>query len=91
MVVAHGYDLDSQFFLAIDAGLVIPAVSHTPTDEEIRAALELIEDCVCDFPFDCDASKAHFRAAMFLPFVIGAIPGPTPLGVRRTLVLSGAI
>lgn len=79
MVVAHGYDPDSAFFLALDAGLVIPGVSLTPTKEEIEAALELIEDCVFDFPFDSDASKAHFRAAMFLPFVITAIPGPTPL------------
>jgi hypothetical protein len=45
--------------------------------EEARALL--LEECLGDFPFDDEGSKAHAVAAMLQPFVRELIAGPTPL------------
>ena len=81
MVRAPGYDPASGMFLAIDAGLVIPDVPEHPTTEQVAQAVADIRDVVCDFPFDGDASIAHFYGAMILPSVITMIRGATPFHI----------
>jgi hypothetical protein len=62
------------------AGLVVPAVSPTPTTADVAHGRQLLlEELLGDFPFQDEASKAHALAALLLPFVRPLIDSPTPL------------
>jgi hypothetical protein len=47
----------------------------------VQSALEVVEDAICDFPFDDKGSKANALAAILTPIVRPAIEGPTPLAL----------
>jgi putative DNA primase/helicase len=56
----------------------IPPVSAKPNGGEIAAALALLDELVCDFPF-VDPGKTHTLGAMLVPFARAFISGSTPL------------
>lgn len=62
--------------------LPVPAI---PTDYEVKQAVELIEELICDFPFakpskedQPNSDKCHAIALFLLPFCRDMIDGPTP-------------
>lgn len=80
LVFASGYNPDSRILLDTDLKINMP--DRITSDDE-DWAFKLIDELICDFPFD-DAddkqtNKAHAVGAMILPFVRQMIDGPTPL------------
>ncbi len=80
LVDKPGYHRDGRLWLHRDGGTSIAPVPATPSDDERRLALGLIQDNLfCDFPFAAKSDKAHALAALLLPFVRRMINGPTPI------------
>jgi hypothetical protein len=50
-----------------------------PAEYEVKEAVKLIHELLCDFPFATDSDKAHAIALLLLPFCRDLIDGPTPL------------
>jgi hypothetical protein len=82
-----GYDPATRLFYAPPAGLNVPPVPEAPTAEEVRAAVDLIDQLIRDFPFLDPASKANMFAVLLGPIVRPAIVssrrrgGCTPLHI----------
>jgi hypothetical protein len=76
-----GYDRASKLYYAPAHGLSVPKVPERPSEEEVRAALSVLEDVIADFPFEDESSKANALAALLTPIVRPAIQGPTPLAL----------
>ena len=72
LISAEGYHADSGIFLALQ-GLKVPELP------EPGAALMLLRELLCDFPFANPGGFAHSLAALLLPFLRPRIDGPTPL------------
>lgn len=56
-----------------------PALASRPTVEHVRAAVALLLDAVCDFPFKSDAHRAAWLAGVLTPLARFAFRGPAPL------------
>ena len=75
-----GYHSSEKLWYAPPQGLTIPEVPREPTVDEIASARSLLlDDLTCDFPFVSESDRAHWLAALILPFVRRMIAGPTPL------------
>jgi hypothetical protein len=80
LLTAPGYHLNSGTYYDPVMGFSLPPVSEHPTDGEVEAARDLIlNDLLTDFPFACDADRAHAVGLMILLFARELIDGPTPL------------
>jgi len=73
-----GYHPSARVYHAPAKGFLVPDVPHDPTPEDVRAAVDVILDPICDFPFVDAADRAHAVALLLLPFVHDLIDGPTP-------------
>lgn len=76
---AGGYDWISGFYYAAPEGLTIPSIPENPTEQEVRDAVDLINELLEDFPFADAASLATAWAACLTPILRPAIAGPSPL------------
>jgi hypothetical protein len=76
--LSPGYHERARFYYAPPKGLVIPEVERNPTPAQASAAVGMILELICDFPFVDDADRAHAVALLLLPFVRDLIDGPTP-------------
>ncbi len=74
-----GYHPATRCVYAPAAGFTVPPVSAVPTDAERQAALALLEEVFCDFPFTSAADRAHTLVALLAVFARDLIDGPTPL------------
>ena len=72
-----GYSSDTKLYYAPPEGFELPDDPDPKRLEDAKG--DLVKELLGDFPFDCDASKAHTVAAILLPFVRPMIDGPTPL------------
>jgi hypothetical protein len=75
---APGYDPDTRLYYAPSPGLVV-RVPEAPTAEDLRLAVEWINELIGEFPFVDRASKANKIAGMLTPVCRPAIDGSTPL------------
>ena len=73
LALSDGYDPNTGYFVASGREWS-PAAKR---GEE--AAKWLLEEVLCDFPFQSESDRANALALMALPFVRPAIDGPTPL------------
>jgi hypothetical protein len=64
-----GYDEQTQLIYAPEDGFEPPQVPPEPTDEEVRQAVEMLEEPLVDFPFDDQASRANAFALMLTPVI----------------------
>jgi hypothetical protein len=64
-----------------DKGLIVPAVSKTPTRAEIERAKRWLHAMFFEFPFITAADRAHAIGLLILPFVRELIKGATPLHI----------
>lgn len=72
VIEAHGYDRQARIFHQQTVGL--------PGEMSVDQARALIlDELLCDFPFDSEASRANAVALLLLPFVRSLIHGATPL------------
>lgn len=83
LLTSPGYDAATRTLYVPAEGLVVPAVPAHPTDENVRAAADLLQEVVADFPFDSQASRANCLAAMITPVLRPMIDGPVPLALRQ--------
>lgn len=62
------------------AGLRLPPVSSSPSDDEVDdAKAMLLDELMGDFPFVGPSERAHALSLVLNPFVRDMIDGPTPL------------
>jgi hypothetical protein len=74
-----GYDPATCLYYVPQPGLLVPPVAPYPSLDEVGAALELVLEPICDFPFADDASRTAAVACLLTSVVRPAIDGPTPL------------
>ncbi len=80
LVTAPGYHPSTRLLFEPPEDFVPPVVSGHPTAADIAAARTLLlDDLLGDFPFTCEAERAHALALLLLPFMRELIDGPTPL------------
>lgn len=61
--------------------LDFPAISETPTTQQVHAAVETLFGLIGDFPFASPADRANALAYTMLPFIRPMMHGPTPLHI----------
>ncbi len=74
-----GYDSETGLFYHRSKDSKAINISENPTRGQVQAALDLIEELLCDFPFDCQASKANMMAMLVTTVARPAIEGHIPL------------
>ncbi len=72
-----GYDL--QTGLLYTPEMVFPEVPESPSRDDARRALQVIDDLFTDFPFRAEAHRSAALAAVLTPLASYAIRGPKPL------------
>jgi hypothetical protein len=76
-----GYDAATGFLYLPDPDLIVPPIPDRPTQDQIRAAVDLILTPVAEFPFVSDDDRATWIGLLFTPILRPLLPGPYPLGV----------
>lgn len=76
-----GYDPSTGLYYVPAPGLAVPTIPEAPIDNELSAAVELVIEILCDFPFDSEASRANGYGALITPILRPAIDGPVPMPV----------
>jgi hypothetical protein len=77
LLQTEGYDpMTGLLYLP---GCPYPAIADAPTFEDAREACSALLEVVADFPFEDDAHRSTWLAAMLSPFARFAYRGPTPL------------
>jgi hypothetical protein len=76
-----GYDSETRLFYRPVPGFECPKIPKDPTREAIRAALDLINEAIGEFPYGDKSSAANTLALMLTPLVRQAIPGPVPMAL----------
>ncbi len=82
-LAAHPVCIGEDFRLARpgwnDTGGVYLAAKDVPEPLPIDEARAVLEDLVCDFPFQAPADRANFFGLLLTPFLRPAIPEPVPM------------
>jgi hypothetical protein len=64
-------------------GLTVPDVPSCPSQGDVDKAKGLLDEALCDFPFDgsngAESERAHMLGLLLLPFARQMIAGPTPI------------
>jgi hypothetical protein len=76
-----GYDPKTRLYYRPAGDFEFPDISREPGKEEIRKALELVNEAIGEFPYADKASAANTLGLMLTPLVRQAIPGPVPLAL----------
>jgi len=79
VVTGPGYDSVTNLVYFPSSGLTVPPIPDIPTADEVKKAIELTLEPLCDFPFENDASYANAIATLFTPVLRPMIDGPVPL------------
>ena len=79
--VVKGYEQQTRLYCSPMPGFELPPISHEPTEQELNSAVALLDELVCDFPFDSDASKANMLALLITPVIRHLIDGPIPMAI----------
>ncbi|MFA4972423.1 MAG: hypothetical protein WC683_07400 [bacterium] len=74
-----GYDPETRFYYAPAPTFSMPTIPISPTEEEVEAAVALLQEVIEDFPFADEASRANTIAAIVTAIVRPLIPGPVPM------------
>lgn len=79
LVSQHGYDAATGMFLNLPPNLRGLSVPEAPSHDEVKAAIEVWDDVVADFPFVDRADRANALAFALTPFVRGLLDDVSPL------------
>jgi putative DNA primase/helicase len=77
IVTTQGYCPSLRVYF--DHDLLIPPVPNQPTADDVRRAVDILNEPLADFPFADASSRATAYAAMITPFAQPLIDPPTPL------------
>ena len=78
LVSTNGYDRETKRYLQLPESLTNLVINPHPSDEDVRGAVALIEDWLCDFPFASEADFANALAKVLDPFTRTIYDGLTP-------------
>ena len=78
-ISVEGYDTETQMYYAPCSGLNLGTIPDDPSDEDIRAAFALLEEVICDFPFETQADKENCIAALIHPVLRPTIKTYVPI------------
>jgi len=81
IIAVLGYDPITKLFYRPSRSLTMPAIPDHPTDVEVRAAVEVLMEPICDFPFRSEADRANALAFMITPIVRPIIQGCVPMAL----------
>ncbi len=76
-----GYDSSTRLYYLPSSDLNIPTIPVFPNEEDVRWALELINECIGEFPFQDEASYANTIGLLLTPLIRHAIRGQVPLAL----------
>jgi hypothetical protein len=76
-----GYDKATGLAYVPVPGLTIPPIPAHPTDDDVVAAITLIDEAIGEFPFQDKASEANAIALLLTPIIRQAINGHVPLAL----------
>lgn len=77
--VEHGYDPATRLY-HWHHGEPYPEIPAEPTGEQVAAAVALIDELLCDFPWDTTADRANAWALLITPLV-RAVVGQVPMAL----------
>ncbi len=78
LLATNGYDARTGLLVCIPSGLRL-VVPNSPTREDARAAVALIDDVLADFPFATPAHRAAWFAGLLTPLAWFGFTGPAPM------------
>lgn len=78
--VDHGYDPATRLYHWHRGEPYLP-VPDEPTRTELCAAVALVTEVLCDFPFDTSADRANAWALLLTPLIRSIIDGQVPLAL----------
>lgn len=81
ILLKAGYDPRTRLFYAPAPSLLDLQVEDTPTNAQVADAVAVVDEVICDFPFDDEASHANFWGHLVTLFVRPAIDGRVPLAM----------
>ena len=81
ILLKPGYDKDTQLLYIPAAGLEVPGVSDSPDAEEVRRAVEILEEPFSQFPFEDEASRANTHGLNLTGFVQRLVDDIRPMAV----------
>ena len=76
-----GYDPQTRLYYRPVPGFESPEIPKNPSSEDIRAALDLINEAIGEFPYGDKSSAANTLALMLTPLVRQAVNGPVPMAL----------
>lgn len=77
----QGYDETSQLYFKSNLPLDTLSVPDDPSMEQVQAAVAVLEELFCDFPFVDKASRTNALAFLITGVIRKSIKGPTPMAV----------
>lgn len=77
--IAHGYDEVTRLY-HWHRGAAYPAIPDSPTADQLAGAVALVDELLCDFPWDTTADRANAWALLVTPLV-RAIVGQVPMAL----------
>jgi len=78
---APGYDAKTRLYYRPVPGFEHPRIPADPSEGEVRAALDLVNEAVGEFPYADRASAANTLGLLVTLLIRQAIPGPVPLAL----------
>ena len=78
---APGYDAKTRLYYRPGEDFDVWAIPATPTMDDTREAIRLLDEAVGEFPYEDGASAANTLALMLTPLVRQAVNGPVPLAL----------
>jgi hypothetical protein len=76
-----GYDPQTRLVYKPARGFKPPTIPADPTADDVRGAIELIDEAIGEFPYEDGASAANTLGLMLTPLVRQAIDGPVPMAL----------
>ncbi len=78
ILTTSGYHPKYRLLACLPPGLAVD-VPDAPTPADVAAAVDVLLDAVCDFPFQTPAHRAAWVAGLLTPLARFAFAGPAPL------------
>ena len=78
---APGYDAKSRLYYRPVPGFRHPEIPTDPGKDEVRAALDLVNEAIGEFPYADKSSAANTLGLLVTLLIRQAIPGPAPLAL----------
>ena len=74
-----GYEQQTRLYYGAPPSFSLPPIPDEPSEQDLQLAVALLEELICDFPFDSDASNANMLALLITAPLRHLIDGPIPL------------